>query len=202
MTVGGSLRLRRERPRIGPFLRYLPCCGGFSTRVGLVMDRPGGRSLGGTRGREAGKAGEVEGRRGRGEGAGRLTCVAYRADGNGGKRGWQPRQFSSAASQRLGSPGGCHPQRLEELLAVGGEGEGGSKDLSGGGGRGGQSVVAAAGERRSPAAEDPGPGREGRSLGRLRGSSVGLACVSSVGLACVSPPPYNHSGQSHQGSSR
>lgn len=51
------------------------------------------------------------------------------AGSHGGKRAAQRRRLPSAPSQRLGPLGGGYPQRLEELLAVGGQGADGAERL-------------------------------------------------------------------------
>lgn len=87
-----------------------------------------------------------------------LSHVTSGAGGHGGKRATQPVRLPSAAPQRLGPPGGGHPQRLEELLAVGGQGPGGAPRLPRGGGGGAQHPDAAAGER-GAGRGDPRAGR-------------------------------------------
>lgn len=68
-----------------------------------------------------------------GPGGGRVGVtvrhVTRGASGHGGKRATQRRRLPSAAPQRLGPFGGGHPQRLEELLAVGGQGAGGAEHV-------------------------------------------------------------------------
>lgn len=127
-------------------------------------------------GREGAGAGQGGAGRGAGDGHAGVTLrrVTCGVGSHGGKRTAQRRRHPSASPQRLGPPGGCLPQRLEELLAVGGQGEGGSEVLPGGGGRGGQLANAAAGERRPPPAEDRGQGREGRSPGRPLGAAAAV----------------------------
>lgn len=88
-----------------------------------------------------------------------VTCGA---SGHGGKRTTQRRRLPSAAPQRLGPLGGGHPQRLEELLAVGGQGAGSAEHVPRGGGWRGQYSNTAAGERRRPPRRTKRPGGEGR----------------------------------------
>ena len=140
----------------------------------------GGLGVGGNAGSGAGRR---KGREGGGGGA-RLCRVTVRrvrrgVGSHGGKRPWQPRELSSASSQRLRPPGGGLPQRLEELLAVGWQGEGGSEGLRRGGGRGGQFSDAAAGEHQSPPARNRGRGARWGGLlgGRGEGSPLGPAYV-------------------------
>lgn len=66
-----------------------------------------------------------------------LRRCARGAGGHGGKRAAQRRRLPSAPPQRLGPLGGGHPQRLEELLAVGGQGADGAERPARGGGCGG-----------------------------------------------------------------
>lgn len=66
------------------------------------------------------------------------------AGGHGRERAALRNQLLAAAPERLGPPGGCHPQRLEDVLAVGGQGENGADGLPRGGGRGHQHLDAAA----------------------------------------------------------
>ena len=117
----------------------------------------------------------------------RVTCSV---GGHGGKRAPQRRQRPAAAPQRLEPAGGRHPQRLEELLAVGGQGEGSAEGLPRGGGRGGQYPDAAAGEWRPPDAEDRGPGGAPRS-----GGLGGLAAPRPGSVrSCSHSGPCRHLG--------
>lgn len=83
-----------------------------------------------------------------------------RGHGHGWKRA--PRSRLPAARQRLEPPGGRHPERLEDLLACGGQGAGGAGGAPGGGGGGDQRTDAAAGEPRPQGRAQPPPPGLGR----------------------------------------
>lgn len=143
--MSGSFGLGSRQHATGPRLGSLP--GGEAARRETWRE-PGVKHQAGGQAPGAGRA-RVTLRR--------VTCGG---GGHGGKRAPQRRGLPSAAPQRLEPAGGRHPQRLEELLAVGGQGEGSAEGLRRGGGRGGQYPDAAAGEWRPPAAEDRGAGAE------------------------------------------
>lgn len=112
-----EVQARLETPHlIGPHLRALS---GPEAGLGQTWKEGGAR-------REAGRP-----ERGACVTLRRVTCDA---GGHGGKRATQRRQLPSATPQRLEPSRGRHPQRLEELLAVGGQGEGSAESLSRGGG--------------------------------------------------------------------
>lgn len=99
-------------------------------------------------------------------------AVSRGAGGHGWKRA--PRSRLIAARQRLGPPGGRHPERLEDLLAFGGQGAGDADNLPEGGGGGDERADAAAGEPRPQAAH-----RDRSSTGAWASRAATSGCVLS-----------------------
>lgn len=96
-----------------------------------------------------------------------------------GGHGWKrvPQSRLPAARQRLGPPGGRHPERLEDLLEFGGQGAGGADGLPGGGGGRDLRAYAAAGERTPQAAQRGRPAAPGAGAGAGAARAATSGCV-------------------------